>query len=88
MSKLVSLVSNIITKFQFPREARDLEHAFVLGVKSCLNTSSFPTQKSEVKLTKNTAVPEWQFGKLGEQLSEREVSGKQIQGMSNGSKKH
>jgi len=27
-------------------------------------------------------LPEWQFGKLGSELSEREVSGRKVSGMS------
>jgi flotillin len=43
-----------------------------------------PPLMSTIQEQTNITLPEWQFGKLGEQLSEREVSGKPIQGI-NGS---
>jgi len=40
-----------------------------------------PPLMSTIQEQTGVTLPEWQFGKLGEQLSEREVSGKPITGM-------
>jgi len=40
-----------------------------------------PPLMSTIQEQTGVTLPEWQFGKLGEQLSEREVSGAPIKGM-------
>jgi flotillin len=57
------------------------------GINSIRNIyQSLPPLMTTINEQTGVVLPEWQFGRLGEQLSEREISGKPIKGMSNGSK--
>lgn len=45
-----------------------------------------PPLMSTINEQTGIVLPEWQFGKLGSQISEREVKGTPIKGLSNGAK--
>lgn len=55
------------------------------GVESIRNMyQMLPPLMTTINEQTGVVLPEWQFGKLGEELSDREVKGSKINGMSNG----
>ncbi|TVY54844.1 Flotillin-like protein 1 [Lachnellula cervina] len=55
------------------------------GVDSIRNMyQMLPPLMSTINEQTGITLPEWQFGKLADQMSEREVNGKKVAGMSNG----
>ncbi|TVY85971.1 Flotillin-like protein, partial [Lachnellula willkommii] len=55
------------------------------GVESIRNMyQMLPPLMSTINEQTGITLPEWQFGKLADQMSEREVNGKKVAGMSNG----
>jgi flotillin len=59
------------------------------GIDSIRNMyQMLPPLMTTIQEQTNMTLPEWQFGKLGEQISEREASGKPTKSLSNGANVH